>query len=110
VNAFWSVTTYNGQQFLIKNPINRYLINSPMLPSLQTGADGSLTLYIQKDSPAADKESNWPPARRPDLSGDAPLLAKDYSADPASRRRHVETASSQDDQLKPRTRHPPMST
>lgn len=63
VNAFWSVTMYDGKtQFLIKNPINRYLINSPMLPGMKTGADGSLTIYIQKDSPGADKESNWLPA------------------------------------------------
>ena len=63
VNAFWSVTMYDGKtQLLIKNPINRYLINSPMLPSMKTNADGSLTLYIQKDSPGADKESNWLPA------------------------------------------------
>jgi hypothetical protein len=63
VNAFWSVTMYDGEtQFLIKNPINRYLINSPMLPNMKTGADGSLTLYIQKDSPGAEKESNWLPA------------------------------------------------
>jgi hypothetical protein len=38
------------------NPINRYLINSPMLPNMKKNADGSLTLYIQKDSPGADKE------------------------------------------------------
>jgi hypothetical protein len=63
VNAFWSVTMYDGKtQFLIKNPINRYLINSPMLPNMKKNADGSLTLYIQKDSPGADKESNWLPA------------------------------------------------
>jgi hypothetical protein len=63
VNAFWSVTMYDGKsQFLIKNPINRYLINSPMLPNMKTNADGSITLYIQKDSPGADKESNWLPA------------------------------------------------
>lgn len=63
VNAFWSVTMYDGKsQLLIKNPINRYLINSPMLPSMKRNADGSLTLYIQKDSPGADKESNWLPA------------------------------------------------
>jgi len=47
---------------LIKNPINRYLINSPMLPNMKKDADGSLTLYIQKDSPGADKGSNWLPA------------------------------------------------
>jgi hypothetical protein len=62
VNAFWSVTMYDGKtQLLIKNPINRYLINSPMLPSMKTDADGSLTLYIQKDSPGADKESTGCP-------------------------------------------------
>ena len=63
VNAFWSVTMYDGQsQLLIKNPLNRYLINSPMLPGMKTNPDGSLTIYIQKDSPGADKEPNWLPA------------------------------------------------
>jgi len=63
VNAFWSVTMYDGKtQLLIENPINRYLINSPMLPSLKKNPDGSLTLYIQKDSPGKAKESNWLPA------------------------------------------------
>jgi hypothetical protein len=63
VNAFWSVTMYDGKtQFLIDNPINRYLINSPMLPGMTKNADGSLTLYIQKDSPGKDKEPNWLPA------------------------------------------------
>jgi hypothetical protein len=63
VNAFWSVTMYDGKtQLLIENPINRYLINSPMLPSLKKNKDGSLTLYIQKDAPPADKKANWLPA------------------------------------------------
>src|SRR5271157_2765592 len=63
VNAFWSVTMYDGKtQLLIENPINRYLINSPMLPGLKKNKDGSLTLYIQKDAPSADKKSNWLPA------------------------------------------------
>ncbi|WP_264565966.1 DUF1254 domain-containing protein [Flavobacterium sp. N3904] len=63
VNAFWSVTMYDGKtQFLIKNPINRYLINSPMLSNMKKNADGSLTLYIQKDNPGTDKQSNWLPA------------------------------------------------
>jgi hypothetical protein len=63
VNAFWSVTMYDGKsQLLVKNPINRYLINSPMLPAMKKAADGSVTLYIQKDSPGADKEANWLPA------------------------------------------------
>ncbi len=63
VNAFWSVTMYDGKtQLLIKNPIDRYLINSPMLPSMKKNADGSLTIYIQKDSPGKAKEPNWLPA------------------------------------------------
>ncbi len=95
VNAFWSVTMYDGKtQLLIENPINRYLINSPMLSSMKLNADGSLTLYIQKDSPGADKESNWLPAPNgPILSRHAPLLAQDRSAvHPAAGRRHLAAA------------------
>jgi hypothetical protein len=63
VNAFWSVTMYDGKtQLLIKNPIDRYLINAPMLPNLKRNADGSLTIYVQNRSPGSDKESNWLPA------------------------------------------------
>lgn len=63
VNAFWSVTMYDAKtQLLIENPINRYLINSPMLPDLKKNSDGSITLYIQKDSPGKELESNWLPA------------------------------------------------
>lgn len=63
VNAFWSITMYDGKtQLLIENPIGRYLINSPMLPGMKKNADGSLTIYIQKDSPGAAKEANWLPA------------------------------------------------
>ncbi|MCL5123685.1 MAG: DUF1214 domain-containing protein, partial [Deltaproteobacteria bacterium] len=54
VKAFWSVTMYDKKtQLLVDNPINRYLINSPMLPELKKNFDGSLTLYIQKDSPGS---------------------------------------------------------
>ena len=63
VNSFWSLTMYDGKsQLLIKNPINRYLINSPMLSGMHKNPDGSLTLYVQKDSPGKAKESNWLPA------------------------------------------------
>nr|WP_083240429.1 DUF1254 domain-containing protein [Methyloceanibacter methanicus] len=63
VNAFWSVTMYDGRtQLLIDNPINRYLINSPMLSDLKRNPDGSLTLYIQHDRPGKGRESNWLPA------------------------------------------------
>jgi hypothetical protein len=63
VNAFWSITMYDGKtQLLIKNPIDRYLINSPMLRGMKKNPDGSLTIYMQKDSPGKAKESNWLPA------------------------------------------------
>ncbi len=63
VHSFWSVTMYDGKtQLLIENPIDRYLVNSPMLPGMKTNDDGSLTIYIQKENPGAEKESNWLPA------------------------------------------------
>jgi hypothetical protein len=62
-NAFWSLTMYElPSSLLYANPLNRYLINSPMLPDLKLDADGGLTLYIQHDSPGMDKESNWLPS------------------------------------------------
>jgi hypothetical protein len=63
VNAFWSLTMYDlPASLLVANPINRYLINSPMLPQLKKDADGGLTLHIQNESPGEDKEANWLPA------------------------------------------------
>jgi hypothetical protein len=63
VNAFWSLTMYNlPEQLLVKNPINRYLINSPMLPDLKLDADGGLTIHIQAESPGSEKQANWLPA------------------------------------------------
>ena len=63
VNAFWSLTLYEmPSSLLYANPLNRYLINSPMLPDLKKDKDGGLTLYVQNESPGKDKESNWLPA------------------------------------------------
>ena len=63
VNAFWSVTMYKlPESLLAENPINRYLINSPMLPNLVKNPDGGLTIYVQNTSPGAQKEANWLPA------------------------------------------------
>ena len=63
VNAFWSLTMYEmPQSLLVANPINRYLLNSPMLPQFSKDADGGLTLLVQNESPGKDKESNWLPA------------------------------------------------
>ena len=65
VNAFWSLTMYEmPASLLVANPLNRYLLNSPMLPQFQRDADGGLTLLLQNESPGKDKEANWLPAPR----------------------------------------------
>ena len=58
--GFWSLTMYDGQYFFVANPINRYSISARQ--NLKPNPDGSTDLYIQKDSPGSDKESNWLPA------------------------------------------------
>ncbi len=61
--AFWSVTMYDGKdQLLVANPLNRYLVNSTMLSQFKKDKDGGFTIYVQKSSPGAAKESNWLPA------------------------------------------------
>ena len=63
VHAFWSLTMYEmPTSLLVANPINRYLINSPMLPELKRDADGGVTLYVQNKSPGKAKKTNWLPA------------------------------------------------
>ena len=60
VNGFWSLTMYDKDYFFVDNPLNRYSISPRQ--DLKPNADGSVTLYIQNQSPGADKESNWLPA------------------------------------------------
>ena len=60
VEGFWSLTMYDANYFFVANPINRYSISARQ--NLKANPDGSVDLYIQKDSPGADKESNWLPA------------------------------------------------
>jgi hypothetical protein len=63
VNAFWSLTMYElPQSLLVANPINRYLLNAPMLPQFVKDADGGVTFYVQNESPGKDREPNWLPA------------------------------------------------
>jgi hypothetical protein len=63
VNAFWSITMYElPASLLYANTLNRYLINSSMLPNLKRDADGGITLHVQNESPGKDKEANWLPA------------------------------------------------
>jgi hypothetical protein len=60
VHAFWSVTMYSTQQFLVTNPIGRYAIGDRN--PLKYNADGSLDLYLQNADPGPDKRANWLPA------------------------------------------------
>jgi hypothetical protein len=60
VDGFWSVTMYGPDYNLVANPINRFAIRD-RTPGLKRAADGSLTLYLQSDSPGGDKEANWLP-------------------------------------------------
>ena len=65
-NAFWSLTMYDAQSFMVENPIDRYDIASWM--PLEYNDDGSLDVYVQKDSPGRDKEPNWLPAAAGEFS------------------------------------------
>lgn len=58
-NGFWSLTMYDKDYFFVPNPINRYSISARQ--ALKPNDDGSVDLYIQNESPGADKESNWLP-------------------------------------------------
>jgi hypothetical protein len=61
VDAFWSLTMYDADSFLVPNPINRYALGDRS--GMKTGKDGSLTIYIQHDAPpSADEKANWLPA------------------------------------------------
>lgn len=59
VDAFWSVTLYDKEGYQIPNPLNRFALSSWM--PFKYDPDGSLTLYVQNESPGKD-EANWLPA------------------------------------------------
>ncbi len=80
VEGFWSLTMYDANYFFVANPLNRYSISARQ--KLKANPDGSVDLYIQNESPGADKEvelaararqgkfilmmrSTGPPRRRP---------------------------------------------
>jgi hypothetical protein len=61
VAEFWSFTMYTHPPgFLTESSINRYAIGS-LTPDLQWNDDGSVDIYIQRESPGPEKESNWLP-------------------------------------------------
>ena len=60
VSEFWSLTLYDMTFNFTDNPINRYAIGS-LKKDNKLAKDGSLSIYVQHDSPGKDKESNWLP-------------------------------------------------
>ena len=60
MNAFWSLTLYGPDRFLVENPIGRYAIGNRS-PGLRRNADGSLDVLLQRTAPAG-REANWLPA------------------------------------------------
>jgi hypothetical protein len=74
VNAFWSLTMYDTTFNFTDNALNRYAIGD-RTKGLKKDADGGLTLYIQRNSPGTDKESNWLPSTR---SGAFFLIMRTY--------------------------------
>lgn len=77
VGAFWSLTMYGGDGFPVENALHRYAIGDRS--GLQFNDDGSLDLYIQPDSPGADKEANWLPSPREGAVG---LTMRLYAPEP----------------------------
>ncbi len=60
VNGFWSLTMYDENYFFVENPLNRFTLSERN--KLKANEDGSITLYLQNESPGGDLESNWLPA------------------------------------------------
>ena len=52
---------YDLDGFFVGNPLQRYGIGN-MAEKLKPNPDGSLTIYIQNESPGKAKEANWLPA------------------------------------------------
>jgi hypothetical protein len=74
---FWSMTMYDlPARHLVANPIHRYSIGD-RTKGIKYGADGSLDIYVQHNSPGADKESNWLPAPE----GAYDVIARIYGPD-----------------------------
>jgi hypothetical protein len=96
VGAFWSITMYDRSGFPVENGLHRQAIGDR--DKLTFNKDGSLTIYIQHNSPGPDKESNWLPAPEGPFSltmrcySPKPQIASGDWMPPAIERRPAETA------------------
>jgi hypothetical protein len=62
VNGFWSLTMYDKQHFFAPNNLNHHSVGTKNRSQMKSNEDGSLTLYVQHDSPGVGKKSNWLPS------------------------------------------------
>ncbi len=60
-DAFWSLTMYGQDRYLVPNAIDRYAIGD-RTEGLRRGRDGSLTIYVQHGRPRGAAAANWLPA------------------------------------------------
>ena len=68
---------YDEEGYQVANPINRFAIGDR--DALAYNTDGSLDLYIQNETPGADREANWLPAPK---SGKLGLTLRLYGPKP----------------------------
>ena len=60
--GFWSVTMYDvTNNYTVPNPIDRYMLGSDS-SGLKRNVDGSITIYVQNESPGPEKAANWLPS------------------------------------------------
>ncbi len=57
----WSLTLYDGDGFLVDNPLGRHVLPEG---ALATNADGSFDLHVCADPPGGERTRNWLPAPR----------------------------------------------
>lgn len=74
--GFWSLTLYDlANNYTVANPINRYSLGSDD-KTLKRNPDGSLTIYLQRESPGTELQPNWLPAPK---EGDYYLILRAYA-------------------------------
>ena len=63
VKAFWSITAYGADEFLIDNPLQRFALGDR--DPLVFNADGSLDIWIQASTPdQKEAATNWLPVQK----------------------------------------------
>lgn len=72
-HAFWSITAYDHEGFMMSNRLNRFGIRSR--DQLEYNDDGSLDFYLAPEWPSVAPESNWIPS----IAGPVALQFRLYS-------------------------------